>query len=109
MHFVSFFLPSSRLFILASSKMMIDRRFTLKPCEPFRLSTNNRDFPVLVMSQPQHTQPTSATQAKDRLYGQLARSLGRMSGTIGKTADLLELLQVDLDAMKRLGGLHAAQ
>jgi hypothetical protein len=56
-----------------------------------------------------NSQPTNATQARDRLYAQLARSLTRMSGAIAKTADLCELLQVDLDAMRRLGGLHAAQ
>jgi len=55
------------------------------------------------------SQPTNATQAKDRLYGQLARSLIRMSDAMAKTADLCELLQADLDATQRLGGLHAAQ
>jgi hypothetical protein len=32
-----------------------------------------------------------------------------MSDAIAKTADLCELLQSDLDATQRLGGLHAAQ
>ncbi|KII87446.1 hypothetical protein PLICRDRAFT_112626 [Plicaturopsis crispa FD-325 SS-3] len=54
-------------------------------------------------------QPTSATQAKDRLYGQLSASLSRMSRAIGNTADLFEHLQSDLDAMRVLAGLHAAQ
>jgi hypothetical protein len=31
--------------------------------------------------------PTSATQAKDRLYSQLASSIGRMSRAISHTAD----------------------
>ncbi|TFK39386.1 hypothetical protein BDQ12DRAFT_681699 [Crucibulum laeve] len=53
--------------------------------------------------------PTNATQAKDRLYGQLASSLGRMSRAIGQTADLCEQLQVDLHAMRVFAGLDAAK
>lgn len=55
------------------------------------------------------SQPSSATQAKDRLYAQLATSLKNMSRAVGQTADLVEQLQVDLDAMRTLGGIHAAQ
>lgn len=52
---------------------------------------------------------TSATQAKERLYTQLASSLGRMSRAISQTADLCEQLQVDLHAMRVLAGLDAAK
>jgi len=55
------------------------------------------------------SQPTNATQAKDRLYAQLASSLGRMSRAIGRTADLCEQLQVDLHAMRTFAGLDAAK
>ncbi|KZV68949.1 hypothetical protein PENSPDRAFT_609349 [Peniophora sp. CONT] len=52
---------------------------------------------------------SSATQAKERQYAQLASSLTRLSRAIGQTAILFEQLQVDLDAMRTLAGLHAAQ
>ncbi|KAG1897508.1 uncharacterized protein F5891DRAFT_1044480 [Suillus fuscotomentosus] len=51
----------------------------------------------------------NATQAKDRLYSQLAASLKNMSRAVGQTADLFEQLQTDLDAMRVLAGTHAAQ
>ncbi|EAU90211.2 hypothetical protein CC1G_05749 [Coprinopsis cinerea okayama7 len=53
--------------------------------------------------------PTNATQAKERLYSQLAASLGRMSRAISQTADLCEQLQVDLHAMRVFAGLDAAK
>lgn len=53
--------------------------------------------------------PTNATQAKDKLYGQLATSFKNMSRAVGRTADLFEQLQADLDAMRVLAGTHAAQ
>ncbi|EGN96644.1 hypothetical protein SERLA73DRAFT_184746 [Serpula lacrymans var. lacrymans S7.3] len=53
--------------------------------------------------------PTNATQAKDRLYAQLSTSLKGMSRAVVQTADLLEQLQTDLDAMKMLAAIHAAQ
>lgn len=53
--------------------------------------------------------PTNATQTKERLYAQLALSLGRMSRAVSQTADLCEQLQVDLHAMRILGGLDAAK
>ncbi|KAF9245332.1 hypothetical protein BU15DRAFT_41242 [Melanogaster broomeanus] len=56
-----------------------------------------------------HSYPTGATQAKDRLYAQLAASLKNMSRVVGQTADLFEQLQNDLDAMRVLAGTHAAQ
>jgi division protein CdvB (Snf7/Vps24/ESCRT-III family) len=56
-----------------------------------------------------NSQNTSATQAKDRQYMQLSASLTRLSHAVGQTADLFEQLQVDLDAMRALAGLHAAQ
>jgi len=56
-----------------------------------------------------YSQPTNATQAKDRLYAQLSTSLKNMSRAVGQTADLFEQLQVDLDAMRTLAGIHAAQ
>ncbi|KAF8661310.1 hypothetical protein AX16_001408 [Volvariella volvacea WC 439] len=53
--------------------------------------------------------PIGATQAKDRLYAQLAGTLVRMTRSISYTADLLEQLQVDLDAMRTFAGLDAAR
>ena len=52
---------------------------------------------------------TRAAQAKERQYAQLAASLTRLSYAVGQTADLFELLRVDVDAMRTLSGLHAAQ
>lgn len=51
----------------------------------------------------------SATQAKERHYAQLANSLTRLSRSVGQTADLFEQLQIDLDSMRTLAALHAAQ
>ncbi|TFK74901.1 hypothetical protein BDN72DRAFT_811613 [Pluteus cervinus] len=53
--------------------------------------------------------PTSATQAKDRLYSQLAGSINRMARAVGRTADLCEQLQYDLHAMQMFAGLDAAK
>ncbi|KAF8629083.1 hypothetical protein AX15_003577 [Amanita polypyramis BW_CC] len=53
--------------------------------------------------------PTNATQAKDRLYAQLAQSLNRMTRAVGRTADLCEQLQVDLQAMRTFAALDAAK
>ncbi|KAF8972635.1 hypothetical protein BDZ97DRAFT_1913134 [Flammula alnicola] len=53
--------------------------------------------------------PTNATQTKERLYAQLAMSLGRTSRAISQTADLCEQLQVDLHAMRIFAGLDAAK
>lgn len=52
---------------------------------------------------------SGAAQAKDRLYAQLASNLKNMSRAVGQTADLMEQLQNDLDAMRVLAGTHAAQ
>ncbi|KXN85023.1 hypothetical protein AN958_11798 [Leucoagaricus sp. SymC.cos] len=51
----------------------------------------------------------SAVQTKEKLYGQLAASLGCMSRAIGQTADLCEMLQVNLHAMRTFAGLDAAK
>ncbi|KJA18046.1 hypothetical protein HYPSUDRAFT_70192 [Hypholoma sublateritium FD-334 SS-4] len=53
--------------------------------------------------------PTNATQTKERLYAQLAMSLGRTSRAISQTADLCEQLQFDLHAMRVFAGLDAAK
>lgn len=76
----------------------------LKPGQVFVFSTPTSDPTSMNVSQ-----PTNATQAKDRLYAQLAISLGRMSRAIGQTADLCEELQVDLQAMRTFAGLDAAK
>jgi hypothetical protein len=56
------------------------------------------------------TIPTiSAVQTKEKLYGQLAASLNRMSRAISQTADLCDVLQVDLNAMRTFAGLDAAK
>ncbi|KAJ3745752.1 hypothetical protein DFH05DRAFT_1395656 [Lentinula detonsa] len=52
--------------------------------------------------------PTGATQAKERLYTQLAGSFGRMNRALVQTSNLCELLQTDLDAMRTFVGLDAA-
>ncbi|KAL5536941.1 hypothetical protein ACEPAF_764 [Sanghuangporus sanghuang] len=51
----------------------------------------------------------SATQRKDRLYGQFASSLQHLKQHSARTTDLMENLQGDLDAMRTFAGIHAAQ
>ncbi|KAH8116415.1 hypothetical protein DFH11DRAFT_1580440 [Phellopilus nigrolimitatus] len=51
----------------------------------------------------------SATQRKDRLYGQFASSLMALKHNATRTTDLIEGLQGDLDAMRTFAGIHAAQ
>ncbi|KAJ8094687.1 hypothetical protein AAF712_012339 [Marasmius tenuissimus] len=53
--------------------------------------------------------PTNATQAKERLYAQLAHSFKRMNQAMGQNADLWELMQVDLHSMRTFAGLDAAR
>ncbi|KAK1215474.1 hypothetical protein PQX77_021908 [Marasmius sp. AFHP31] len=53
--------------------------------------------------------PTNATQAKERLYAQLAHSFRRMNQAMGQNADLWELMQVDLHSMRTFAGLDAAR
>ena len=52
---------------------------------------------------------TNAVQAKDRNYMQLRHSLGKLSQAIGQTADLCEMMKVNLDAMRVLSASHAGQ
>lgn len=52
--------------------------------------------------------PTGATQAKERLYTQLAGSFGRMNRALVQTSNLCELLQMDLHAMQTFVGLDAS-
>ncbi|EKM50371.1 uncharacterized protein PHACADRAFT_263637 [Phanerochaete carnosa HHB-10118-sp] len=59
--------------------------------------------------QAQSSLPTSATQAKDKHYMLLGHSLARLSRAVGQTADLCELMRINLDAMKVLAATHAAQ
>ncbi|KAF7366484.1 hypothetical protein MSAN_00905600 [Mycena sanguinolenta] len=53
--------------------------------------------------------PTNATQAKERLYAQLAGSLSRMTRATAKTADLCQQLETDLHSMRTFAGLDAAK
>ncbi|KAG7093817.1 hypothetical protein E1B28_007458 [Marasmius oreades] len=53
--------------------------------------------------------PTNATQAKERLYAQLATSFKRMNRTMSQNADLWEQMQVDLHSMRTFAGLDAAR
>ncbi|KAJ6460902.1 hypothetical protein C8R45DRAFT_842474 [Mycena sanguinolenta] len=53
--------------------------------------------------------PTNATQAKERLYAQLAGSLSRMSRAISQTADLCQQLEADLHSIRTFAGLDAAK
>lgn len=55
------------------------------------------------------SQPTNATQAKERHYAHLANSLARLSQAVGQTADLFGQMQRDLDSMRTLAGIHASQ
>lgn len=68
--------------------------------------SNHYEHPTKLTMQ---SQPTNATQAKDRNYMQLGHSLARMSRAIAQTADLCELMKVNLDAMRVLSASHAAQ
>ncbi|KAI0296002.1 hypothetical protein BC826DRAFT_258581 [Russula brevipes] len=51
----------------------------------------------------------SASQAKDRNYAHLSKSLTRLSHATGQTVALFEQLHLDLDAMRTLAGIHSAQ
>ncbi|KAH9975885.1 hypothetical protein BGW80DRAFT_1159006, partial [Lactifluus volemus] len=51
----------------------------------------------------------SASQAKDRNYAHLSKSLARLSRAMGQTAGLFEQLQLDLNATRTLAGIHSAQ
>jgi hypothetical protein len=64
---------------------------------------------ALIMLNSAGSAPTNATQTKERLYAQLAMSLGRTARAISQTADLCEQLQVDLHAMRIFAGLDAAK
>ncbi|KAI3600529.1 hypothetical protein WG66_001775 [Moniliophthora roreri] len=52
---------------------------------------------------------TNATQAKERLYSQLATSFKRMNRALIQTADLCEQLQFDLHSVRTFAGLDAAR
>ncbi|KAL1746815.1 hypothetical protein HDZ31DRAFT_80954 [Schizophyllum fasciatum] len=52
---------------------------------------------------------TNATAAKERLYSQLASSLARTTRNVQRTADLCELLQMDLHALRVFAALDAAK
>ncbi|KAI4523936.1 hypothetical protein K523DRAFT_270282 [Schizophyllum commune Tattone D] len=52
---------------------------------------------------------TNATAAKERLYSQLASSLARTTRNVQRTADLCELLQMDLHALRIFAALDAAK
>jgi hypothetical protein len=51
----------------------------------------------------------SASQAKERNYAHLSKSLARLSRAIGETAGLFEQLHLDLNALRTLAGIHSAQ
>ena len=73
----------------------------------FDLNHHHRRPGATAMSQ--SSLPTNATQAKDRNYMQLGHCLARLSRAVGQTADLCEMLKVNLDSMKVLSATHAAQ
>ncbi|KAN0121195.1 hypothetical protein V8E52_003783 [Russula decolorans] len=56
-----------------------------------------------------HPHPKSASQAKERNYAHLSKSLARLSRAIGETAGLFEQLHLDLNALRTLAGIHSAQ
>ena len=56
-----------------------------------------------------HPHTKSASQAKDRNYAHLSKSLARLSRAMSQTAGLFEQLHLDLDAMRTLAGIHGAQ
>ena len=65
------------------------------------MTTRNSIYPMAI--------PINATLAKDRLYAQLAQSLGRMNRAVSTMADLCEQLQVDLQAMQTFAAVDAAK
>ena len=56
-----------------------------------------------------HPHTKSASQAKERNYAHLSKSLARLSHAIGETAGLFEQLHLDLNALRTLAGIHSAQ
>ncbi|KAN0137146.1 hypothetical protein V8E53_005143 [Lactarius tabidus] len=56
-----------------------------------------------------HPHTKNVSQAKDKNYAHLSKSLARLSRAMGQTADLFEQLHLDLDAMRTLAGIHGAQ
>jgi hypothetical protein len=56
-----------------------------------------------------HPHAKSASQAKERNYAHLSKSLARLSRAMGQTTGLFEQLHLDLDAMRTLAGIHSAQ
>jgi hypothetical protein len=56
-----------------------------------------------------HPQVKSASQAKERNYAHLSKSLARLSRAMGQTAGLFEQLHLDLNAVRTLAGIHSAQ
>ncbi|KZS94393.1 hypothetical protein SISNIDRAFT_484617 [Sistotremastrum niveocremeum HHB9708] len=51
----------------------------------------------------------SATQAKDRQYALLAKRLNALSSAVNQSSELFADLSADLESMRTLAGLHAAQ
>ncbi len=56
-----------------------------------------------------HPHAKSVSQAKERNYAHLSKSLARLSRAMGETASLFEQLHLDLNAMRTLAGIHSAQ
>jgi hypothetical protein len=56
-----------------------------------------------------HPHAKSASQAKERNYAHLSKSIARLSRAVGQTVGLFEQLHLDLDAMRTLAGIHSAQ
>lgn len=52
---------------------------------------------------------TNSTQAKDREYAQLGRNLVQLSATMEETAQLMECMQADLQAMAAFASNTASQ
>lgn len=51
---------------------------------------------------------STTSQAKDRQYAQLSKSVGRLSNALAQTAELFDELNSDLHAMRTLGATHAS-
>jgi len=66
---------------------------------------------ALFLYQKMNSQPhaKSASQAKERNYAHLSKSLARLSRAMGETAGLFEQLHLDLNALRTLAGIHSAQ
>ncbi|KAI6120510.1 hypothetical protein EDD17DRAFT_1506444 [Pisolithus thermaeus] len=95
--------------VLRQPKIVFWPKAEISNCSHLRPTWHDSVYGTTELANMNPSYPTNATQAKGKLYGQLAASFKNMSRAVGQTADLFEQLQADLDAMRVLAGTHAAQ